>query len=122
MINDSCIEVKKLSYRYNNEHKILDNVNFSLGKGEIISCIGPNGCGKTTLLNLIAGFLNPSAGEIVYHHNGKSKLFSSVVFQDSALLDWKSAFRNVELSLIATVKNPVERKGIIEGYLDILGI
>lgn len=122
MINNLCIEVKNLSYHYNKNNIILGDLNFSLRNGEIISIIGPNGCGKTTLINLIAGFLNPTTGKVIRHNNGNSKLFSSVVFQDSALLDWKSAFKNVELSLISTVKNPLERKKITEEYLHLLGI
>ena len=114
MINNSLIEVKNLSYHYNNKNKILENLNFSLKEGEIVSIIGSNGCGKTTLLNLIAGFLDPVSGEIVHHNNGNFRLFSSVVFQDSSLLDWKSTFKNVELSLISTVKDQLERKKIIE--------
>lgn len=122
MTKSLCIEVKDLSYHYNKENKIFEHLNFSLEEGEIVSVVGPNGCGKTTLLNLIAGFLNPINGKVTNYNNGTSKLFSSIVFQDSALLEWKSVFRNVELSLISTEKDPLERKKIIENYLDVLGI
>lgn len=122
MNNNPCIEIKNLSYRYDEDKSIIDNLNFQLEEGEIVSIIGPNGCGKTTLINLIAGFIDPTIGEIIRHNNSSSKLFSSVVFQDSPLLEWKSAFRNVELSLISNIKDPLERKIITEKYLKLLRI
>lgn len=122
MNNKPCIEIKNLSYHYDEDNRILDKLNFHIEEGEIVSIIGPNGCGKTTLINLIAGFINPTTGKIVYHNKTESGLFSSVVFQDSALLEWKSVFRNVELSLISNIKDPLERKKITKEYLRLLGI
>jgi len=58
------IEIKNLSYKYNKEDVILQDVNLQIQDGEIISIIGKNGCGKSTLLNLIAGINKPSSGYI----------------------------------------------------------
>jgi ABC-type Fe3+/spermidine/putrescine transport system ATPase subunit len=50
----------------NSEFKILDNVSFSVKKGEFICVLGPSGCGKTILLYLLAGFLKHTKGEIFF--------------------------------------------------------
>ena len=54
------IEVRK-SY---GAQPVLRGVSFSVARGEIVGLLGPNGCGKTTTLRLIAGFLSPDAGEV----------------------------------------------------------
>ncbi|WP_292389849.1 ABC transporter ATP-binding protein [Methanosarcina sp. UBA5] len=57
------LEVKSLSFSYGNG-KVLENVSFSLKKGEIICILGPNGSGKSTLIKCIAGILKPDSGSI----------------------------------------------------------
>ena len=59
------IKLENVNYQYKNGEKILENINFEVQDGEIISIIGKNGNGKSTLLNLIAGILKPTAGKIV---------------------------------------------------------
>jgi len=63
------IEIKNISKQFG-KFKALDNVSLSLDKGECIALIGPNGCGKTTLIKNILGMVLPSQGDIFY--NGKS--------------------------------------------------
>lgn len=58
------IEIKNLSYMYNKNDMILNDINLQIKDGEIISIIGKNGCGKSTLLKLIAGIIKPSSGNI----------------------------------------------------------
>lgn len=58
------IEIKDLSYMYNKQELILENINLQINNGEVISIIGKNGCGKSTLLKLIAGIIKPSKGNI----------------------------------------------------------
>lgn len=63
------IEIKNIS-KYFGKLKVLDEVNANFNKGECIALIGPNGCGKTTLIKSVLGMVIPSAGEIFF--NGKS--------------------------------------------------
>ena len=59
----TMLEITSLSFSYGNE-PILNELNLSVQKGEIVSIIGPSGSGKTTLLGLLAGILEPQAGEV----------------------------------------------------------
>jgi zinc transport system ATP-binding protein len=60
---DPIIEITDLSFAYNGQ-LVLDNVNLTIGEGDFIAMIGPNGGGKTTLLKLMLGLLKPKRGEI----------------------------------------------------------
>ena len=70
------IEVEGLTKSFN-EHLALDNVSFSLEKGEPIALVGPNGAGKTTLFSILCGYLSPSSGsvKIAGVNAGHSSLF-----------------------------------------------
>lgn len=62
------LEVRNLTIGYKSK-MILDNINLSIEKGKIYSIIGPNGCGKTTLIRVMSRNLKPFVGEVVL--NGK---------------------------------------------------
>jgi manganese/iron transport system ATP-binding protein len=57
------LELSAVSVRYNG-HNALDQISFNLGAGERLAVVGPNGAGKSTLFKVIAGVLNPTAGEV----------------------------------------------------------
>jgi len=59
------LSMESVSFSYDNENTVLDDVSFSLGSGEILFLTGPNGAGKTTLAKLIAGIIKPSSGSII---------------------------------------------------------
>lgn len=61
---EKIIEIKNLDFAYSNEN-ILENINLSINKGEIVSIVGPNGAGKSTLAKLMCGFIRPNRGEIL---------------------------------------------------------
>ncbi|QAR33114.1 ABC transporter ATP-binding protein [Geovibrio thiophilus] len=58
------VRAENISYTLKSGRKILDNVSFSLKKGEICGIIGPNGAGKTTLMKIVAGVLKASSGSV----------------------------------------------------------
>jgi NitT/TauT family transport system ATP-binding protein len=71
----------------------LDRISLDVDEGEFVCLVGASGCGKTTLLNLVAGLDRPGAGEISVE--GKPAL----LFQEAALFPWLTAEKNVELAL-----------------------
>lgn len=73
------------------EHTVLDNVDFSVRKGECVALVGPSGTGKTTLLRLLAGLESTSGGVTEVTRN------TSVVFQEPRLIQALRAWKNVLL-------------------------
>ena len=61
---DPIIEIKKLSLSFG-KRKILDNINFSINKGQILGLLGPNGVGKSTIFNIITGLIKPDFGDVI---------------------------------------------------------
>ena len=59
------IEFKNVSKTYNGNVKALDNLNFTVGKGELVGFIGPNGSGKTTLMKTLLHLQEPVSGQIL---------------------------------------------------------
>jgi nitrate/nitrite transport system ATP-binding protein len=82
---------------------VFENVNFGLHKGEFVCIIGHSGCGKSTILNTLAGLDTTSAGGVIM--NGREiagpSLERGVVFQNYSLLPWLSALHNVTFAVRA---------------------
>ena len=81
--------------------EVLRDVCLEVAEGELVCIVGYSGAGKTTLINLIAGLLQPDSGEIVFDGrptDGPS-LERSLIFQNYSLLPWLSALSNVELAV-----------------------
>jgi len=80
---------------------VFEEVGFTINKGEFVCLIGHSGCGKSTILNLVAGLDRPSAGRVMVDGSqvrGPS-LDRGVVFQSHALLPWLSALKNVAFAV-----------------------
>ncbi|MDT4922750.1 MAG: NitT/TauT family transport system ATP-binding protein [Pseudonocardiales bacterium] len=81
----------------------LQDIDFTVERGEFVSLIGPSGCGKSTLLRIIADLLSPTSGEV--HVNGKPARRArldqdyGIAFQQAGLLDWRTVLANIELPL-----------------------
>ena len=77
----NCIEVENVSFSYGS-HPVLENISFTVKNGEYLGVIGPNGGGKTTLIKIILGLLEPQAGTVkIFGKDSKS-------FRERALIGY----------------------------------
>lgn len=76
-IFQDSIQIKQMSFSYNNNVEILKNINLDIKKNETIGIKGHSGAGKSTLLNIICGLLTPSSGQILLDKNDISKVYRS---------------------------------------------
>ncbi|MCD6675364.1 MAG: ABC transporter ATP-binding protein [Burkholderiaceae bacterium] len=102
----------------------LDGVSFEVRDQEFCSILGHSGCGKTTLLTMIAGFEQPSGGRILVEGKpvGRPKWTRSVVFQDYALFPWMTVERNVAFGLEMKKVPAARRSEIIAHHLRLVGL
>ena len=91
-------------------YRALDDISFSVSAGAFVAIVGPSGCGKSTLLNIAAGLLAPSAGGVRVDGEALAGLNrrATYMFQQDALLPWKTVRDNVALGLtLGGVARPV---------------
>jgi NitT/TauT family transport system ATP-binding protein len=93
----------------------LDGIDLDVRPGEFVSMLGASGCGKTTLLNLVAGLEPVTRGRIA-----RRTSHPAVMFQDPALMPWLTAARNVELALRLAGVPRAERRARTEELLDLV--
>ena len=105
---------------------VFEAVNFDIQKGEFVCIVGHSGCGKSTILNILAGLDEATQGYVIM--NGKEvvgpSLDRGVVFQSHALMPWMSALKNVEFGVRSRWpdKTPEEISEHAMKYLDMVGL
>lgn len=102
-MNETLISLQSISLSIAGRN-ILNNVSVDVRAGEFFSLLGPSGCGKTTLLRIIAGFLHPSAGQLVWAGQNITQVPAqkrdlNLVFQNYALFPHLTVFENVAFGL-----------------------
>ncbi|MBK8324089.1 MAG: ABC transporter ATP-binding protein [Betaproteobacteria bacterium] len=96
------LQVRGLTRRWTPAAKpVFENVSFALERGEFVCIIGHSGCGKTTILNILAGLDEASAGEVIMDGREVSgpSLDRGVVFQGHALMPWLTVRRNIAFAV-----------------------
>lgn len=119
------LELKNVSRAFADKKQTvsaLEDVNLDIKEGEFISIIGTSGCGKTTLLRIIAGLDTSYNGKALLNGNPiiKPGLDRGVVFQDHRLLPWLSIAENIGFGLHNKSKS--ERNDIINRHIKIVGL
>ncbi len=103
---------------------VLQDVNFRMNEGEIVAILGKSGSGKSTLLRIIAGLVQPTAGDVYYRGQSVSGPVrgTAMVFQHFALLPWLTVLQNVELGLEALGVDRIERRERALKAIDTIGL
>ncbi len=121
------LDIRHLGVRYATKTGTVDalsNINLSMRDGDFVVAIGASGCGKTTLLSCIAGFLPPTEGTILL--DGKPVAGPGadrgVVFQKHALMPWLDVVHNVEFGLRMRGVPPAERRRVAIEKLRLVGL
>lgn len=94
-MSEKIIEVNNLSKSYG-EKIVLNDISFSLPKGEIIGLFGPNGCGKTTLMKILTGLIHDYKGSVTIEGNtpgSKTKAITAYLPEQTFVHDW---MRNID--------------------------
>lgn len=107
-------------------YTVLEGVNLTVNEGEFVCVIGHSGCGKSTLLNMVAGFNEPSIGEVRLKAQRitQPEPDRMVVFQNYSLLPWMTAFENIYLGINAVwpEKPKAEKEQIVHEHLALVGL
>jgi NitT/TauT family transport system ATP-binding protein len=117
------VTIRGLSKRFS-DTAIYDNFDFDIPRGKLISVFGPNGCGKSTLINMIAGLFPADAGEILFDGQPISKIRFGYVFQNyrEAMFPWLRAFDNIAYPLKLIGVSKAERTVRVERLAAHLGV
>lgn len=105
-------------------HQVVADLTFHANENEFLALFGPGQCGKTTIINLIAGFEKVSAGTIQVDGKLVEKPDTSrgVVFQSTALFPWMTTMGNVEYGPRAAGMPKAERRKRAQKYIDLVGL
>jgi taurine transport system ATP-binding protein len=125
-MHDYFLSIKSLKVLYEQKGEIvtaLDSVNLSLNQGERGVIIGPTGCGKSTLISVLAGLHANYSGEVLI--DGKPPAIggeTAMILQDFGLLPWKTVWDNVALGLKLRKRTTAEINAAVATVLEKLGL
>jgi NitT/TauT family transport system ATP-binding protein len=113
------IHIEHVSKEYKQNGAVINalkDVSLTIERREFICFLGASGCGKTTLLNLLAGFETPTSGRISIEGKHVS------IFQNYSLLPWRTVQKNVELGLEAKMLPKKEMHDLSNKYINLVGL
>lgn len=124
----SIIKFDDISMRFGtadaNLPLVLDSIDLSITKNAFVSIVGRSGCGKTTLLNIAAGLVKATSGEVFIDGepvNGPGQ-GQGVVFQQHALFPWLTASGNIEFGTRTRALSREDKKTIVAQLLELVGL
>jgi len=124
------VSLKDVTHRFQagtgGEVLALSGIDLEIGDNEFVSLIGPSGCGKSTALNIIAGLLEPTEGEVAIAGQPPVRARDAreigVVFQDAVLLPWRDARENTGFLLEVIGKLDADGRRRVDDLLELVGL
>lgn len=124
-VDPAFVEISKLSKSFGKQ-EIVHEFNLRVKRGEFVSIIGHSGCGKSTVLSMVAGLLDSTGGGMILDRQeitgaGPDR---GMVFQSPCLLPWMTAMENVMLGVkqVYYHRSPAERRELCQHFLELLGL
>jgi len=124
-MSDRKVKVKFDSFsKYFGNLHVLDDINLDIYENEFLCIVGPTGCGKTTLANLVCGLISPTKGKITIDGEvvNPKKHNISFVFQESACFPWRTVKDNIKLSLEIKKVPAEEIEKRVNEAIELLGL
>src|ERR1700688_4678093 len=123
----ALLELKQVSKSYPHAKgslRVLNEMSFSIERGEFVAIVGPSGCGKSTLLRIINGIVPATSGQVLYNGQQVDGINPecAMVFQSFALLPWLSRNANIERGFGARGASPADRERLSSHYIDKVGL
>lgn len=118
------LSIKEASFGYKREETVVNRVSWAIQRGEFHCLVGRSGCGKTTLLKVAAGLLQPTSGSIFIKGQRVPEPSADVgfVFQAPNLLEWLSVIDNILLPISIRLKPRVDHRKYAMELLDLVGL
>lgn len=127
-MNDVRLKISEITKSYalgkNSAHKVVDNLSFDISDNEFLVILGPGHCGKTVLLNIIAGLEVPDSGivELDGRRIDGPNPSMGMVFQKTGIFPWLTVLENVELGPAFKHENKEERRKRARKFIDLVGL
>ena len=120
----SVVHLENLGFRYPGADRwIVENLNLTVEAGEFLAIVGESGVGKSTILRIIAGLIEPQAGIVeIAGDPDRTRRRRAMVFQDSRLMPWRRVERNVALGLEGLSLSREEAARRVENVLALTGL
>ncbi len=127
MTSNAIVEAKSVGVVFDDQHTAVAGVDLELRSSEFVSIVGPSGCGKSTLLKLIAGLVQPTAGEILVAgrtavETRQSDHRVAFVFQEPNLLPWRTVAENIRLPMELHRAEADARNHAVEDSIRLIGL
>lgn len=120
------LKIEGLSKAFTPSRPVFSDVSFTISKGEFVCIIGHSGCGKTTILNVLAGLDSATSGHIFMENReiGGPSLERGVVFQSHALMPWLTVRKNIAFAVVSRWADwtPAQVNAHVEEFVAMVGL